>query len=727
MEDLRPDDPRELGAYQIEGRLGAGGFGVVFAAVSSDGRPVAVKVLRSELSDDSRFRQRLGREGQALKRIEGARVAKVIDVVVDAPAAYLVMELIEGGNLEEHVRETGPLSGPLLWVAAQGLAEALADIHAGGIIHRDLKPSNVMYGPDGVKVLDFGISVAAEDTGLTETGAFVGTAAWISPEQVNGDDVSTKTDVFGLGLVLAFAATGEHPYGSGRSDAVMYRITNNDPDLSSVPDQLRPTLELCLQRDPALRPSVEQLLSFFGSNGNETFSDPTSATLNVGFQHEADSDTTNSTRAVDSPFDSSVDRSTSRRLVISVAAAILAVGVVAIAVIMPRGNDENLDSQPQTSLASEELIVNEPIEPSSSSTTDVPGATTTIPVATTITSLPPVTTTEPENRLVPPSTPTTTTPSNTPNVQPPPQTGPPAQSPSTQGPTGPVAILTGQSIGDENNRPALLAKIDNAEAARPQNGINKADVVFETLVEGNMTRFSAVFQSQDAGSIGPIRSIRKGDFNFVSNLNFPLFVHSGGNGGLINSLDNMEIVRADFLQLPGVYYRENAGRPAPHNLLTYTKGLYQYLGFGGQKPPALFVYRLVGEQVDGGVRQVLPVTINFGGNTVTYTWDASLKGWLRKQNGTTHKDHLGQSVAPANVVIQFTNYNQDLLFPYSPDPILIGEGEAWVLTGGKLIIGTWSRTDANTVTTYETDSGHAIRLTPGRTWVAFPRPGTASR
>ena len=286
MDPLLPSDPTQIDAYSLTGRLGSGGFGVVFAATTADGRQVAVKLLRPELSDDQRLRTRLGREADALRRVGGERNVEIFDVVTEGDRAYLVMEFVEGETLAERVADQGALVGPMLWFAAQGLVEALQAIHAAGIVHRDLKPSNVMYGPDGIKVLDFGISVAAEETGLTQTGAFLGTAAWISPEQILGQDVTEATDVFTLGMVLAFAATGRHPYGEGRADAVMYRITNTEPDLEGIPSPLREAVERCMILDPAQRPSIDQLARFFGSNGDESLPDaPTSGPVAGGTYH----------------------------------------------------------------------------------------------------------------------------------------------------------------------------------------------------------------------------------------------------------------------------------------------------------------------------------------------------------------------------------------------------------------------------------------------------------
>ena len=272
MDALLPSDPTSIDGYEIEGRLGSGGFGIVYAATSPDGVPVAIKVLRPELSDDVRLRERLAREAEALGRVEGERTAEIFKVVTEGDLVYLVMQRVEGESLTDQINDNGAFSGPMLWFAATGLVQALQEIHAAGIVHRDLKPSNVMYGPDGVKVLDFGISVLADETALTQTGAFVGTGAWMAPEMVLGNDVTEKTDVYALGLVLAFIALGRHPFGEGRADALMYRIANTDPDLDGMSEPFLSAVSMCLQRDPDDRPDLEQLAGFFGSNGEQQLS-----------------------------------------------------------------------------------------------------------------------------------------------------------------------------------------------------------------------------------------------------------------------------------------------------------------------------------------------------------------------------------------------------------------------------------------------------------------------
>lgn len=269
-----------IGNYRLEAPIGAGGMGVVFRATSPDGRVVAVKVLRPELADNPTVRERLRREAGALRRVQGGRTAQVFEVDADHNPPYLVMEMVAGQPLDAHIAQNGPLSGMLLKTFAQGICEAVADIHAAGIVHRDLKPSNVLIGPDGVKVLDFGVSVLQEAATLTKTGVFVGTTSWLSPEQVQGQAVATASDVFNLGLLLAYAATGEHAFGEGRPDAVMYRVVHDEPNLGGMTGSLREIAQSCLQKAPALRPSVAALRELLTTQSDSpaNIGTPTAAT-----------------------------------------------------------------------------------------------------------------------------------------------------------------------------------------------------------------------------------------------------------------------------------------------------------------------------------------------------------------------------------------------------------------------------------------------------------------
>lgn len=260
MELLQKSDPRSIGSYQILGRLGSGASGIVFAARDSNGNDVALKVLRPELADVPGVREKLRKEANAIKRVSGNRTVKILDVETSGAYPYLAMELIDGLPLDEYVKANGNFGGALLSGLYESLVEALRDIHEAGIVHRDLKPSNILIGHDGLKVLDFGISAIADEPSLTTSGFMSGTAAWLSPEQVNGSAVGTKSDIFNLGLVVAFAAQGFHAFGQGRPDAIMYRIAHEEPNLSGVPEFLKAVISKCLIKNPDDRPSIEDLL-----------------------------------------------------------------------------------------------------------------------------------------------------------------------------------------------------------------------------------------------------------------------------------------------------------------------------------------------------------------------------------------------------------------------------------------------------------------------------------
>ena len=258
MDPLRGSEP-VIPGYRLVGRLGSGGFGTVYAAEDSSGRSVAIKVLRPELSDDKELLSRLEREAVALRQVTGDHTATILEVNTRGEYAHLVMELIEGQNLEEYVRSKGPLKGFELRVVVEELVAALGEIHRAGVIHRDLKPSNVMYGPAGVTLLDFGISSLADSTALTKSGAFIGTAGWISPEQIEGRPVSAATDVFNLGLVIAYAATGSHPFGTGRPEGIMYRICHHDPEVSGVPEPIQGLVRECLNPHENARVGIAEI------------------------------------------------------------------------------------------------------------------------------------------------------------------------------------------------------------------------------------------------------------------------------------------------------------------------------------------------------------------------------------------------------------------------------------------------------------------------------------
>jgi len=240
-------------------------MGRVFLGVSPGGRPVAVKAIRAELAADPEFRARFGREVAAARRVSGVFTAQVVDADVDGPVAWMATAYVPGPSLAEAVDTHGPLPEASLLALAAGLAESLNAIHAAGVVHRDLKPSNVLLAEDGPRVIDFGISRAAESTMLTQAGLVVGSPGFMSPEQAMGHEVGPASDIFTLGAVLAFAATGEGPFGTGTTAALLYRVVHGMPDLDRVPATLRPTIERCLAKDPGQRPAASGLLAEVGA------------------------------------------------------------------------------------------------------------------------------------------------------------------------------------------------------------------------------------------------------------------------------------------------------------------------------------------------------------------------------------------------------------------------------------------------------------------------------
>lgn len=266
IKPLAVSDPARIGPYLLLGRLGAGGMGRVFLARSDSGRTVAVKVVHEEHVSDEQFRARFRREIDAARRVGEQYTAPVLDAGPDDDPPWVATGYVPGLSLEQVVRRHGPLPIASLRALAFGLLKALKDIHGAGIVHRDLKPSNVMLTVDGTKVIDFGIARALEtsvDSLLTSTGMVVGSPGFMSPEQVRGQRAGVKSDVFTLGCVLMYAATGKLPFGQGASNqhAVMFQIVEGEPDLTGVEDDsLRALIARCLIKDPGQRPSIDELL-----------------------------------------------------------------------------------------------------------------------------------------------------------------------------------------------------------------------------------------------------------------------------------------------------------------------------------------------------------------------------------------------------------------------------------------------------------------------------------
>ncbi|MFG2086858.1 PQQ-binding-like beta-propeller repeat protein [Spirillospora sp. NPDC048824] len=261
---LEAGDPEQLGPYRMVGRLGGGGMGQVFLASSPGGRAVAVKVVRAELAEDAGFRRRFVREVEAARRVSGPFTAAVADADPDGTPPWLATEYVPGLSLKAAIDAHGPLPDGTVRALGAALAEALEGVHAAGVVHRDLKPSNVLLAADGPRLIDFGIALASEGTRLTVTGAMVGTPGFMSPEQLRGGAVGPASDVFALGAVLAYAATGAGPFGGGSVHALNYRVVHGDPDLTGVPSGLADVVARCLDKDPDRRPTVPGLVGELG-------------------------------------------------------------------------------------------------------------------------------------------------------------------------------------------------------------------------------------------------------------------------------------------------------------------------------------------------------------------------------------------------------------------------------------------------------------------------------
>ncbi|MFJ5674065.1 PQQ-binding-like beta-propeller repeat protein [Streptomyces sp. NPDC093097] len=258
---LRGGDPAEIGGYPLEARLGSGGMGTVFLARTSSGRPVAIKLIHPQFAADDEFRIRFRQEVAAARRVSGAFTAAVVDAAPEAEQPWMATTYIQGHTLARHIATNGPLSGAELRRLAIGLAEALRDIHRVGVVHRDLKPSNVVLSPEGPRVIDFGISRAADQQTLTITGRVIGTPPFMSPEQLQAPrDVGPRSDVFSLGTLLAYAATGHGPFDADSPYIAAYQVVHEEPSLDDVPVALRTVVESCLAKEPDGRPSADELL-----------------------------------------------------------------------------------------------------------------------------------------------------------------------------------------------------------------------------------------------------------------------------------------------------------------------------------------------------------------------------------------------------------------------------------------------------------------------------------
>jgi len=261
MVPLREGDPPRIGRFRLTARLGVGGMGIVYLGEAKDCGQVAVKVVRPEVGDDQEFRARFSREVALLTRVQGLCTVRVIESDTESASPFLVTEYVSGPSLAEHIKSSGPLGAGMLYGLATGLAEALVAIHAAGVVHRDLKPGNVLLTREGPKVIDFGIAQALDGTVLTQTGMTMGSPGFMAPEQVIGKPWQ-PADIFAWGLTVAYAASGRPPFGTGPTEALLYRVLHDSPDIAAVPADLLPLVEAALSKDPGARPAARDLLAW---------------------------------------------------------------------------------------------------------------------------------------------------------------------------------------------------------------------------------------------------------------------------------------------------------------------------------------------------------------------------------------------------------------------------------------------------------------------------------
>ncbi|GHH66572.1 hypothetical protein GCM10017673_12300 [Streptosporangium violaceochromogenes] len=261
VNNLNPSDYPNIGRYRVLGLLGRGGMGTVHLGESPEGRRVAIKVINPEYSRHEQFRMRFRREADAARRVRRFCTADVIEAALDGDQLYVVTEYVAGPNLEEAVRSGGPLGGSSLDALAVGVATALVAIHGAGVVHRDLKPSNVLLSPVGPRVIDFGVARALDTLGgITATGEILGTPRYMAPEVLRGEPVSPACDVFSWGCLMAFAASGRAPFGGETLPSVLYQVLNTEPVLQGLEPALREPVAHALAKDPARRPTSQQLL-----------------------------------------------------------------------------------------------------------------------------------------------------------------------------------------------------------------------------------------------------------------------------------------------------------------------------------------------------------------------------------------------------------------------------------------------------------------------------------
>lgn len=256
MQPLGVDEPTAIGPYRLLGRLGSGGMGRVYLGRSAGGRTVAVKIVHPHFALDEEFRARFRREVDSARRVGGAWTAPVLDADPEAAVPWVATGYAAGPSLSAAVADSGALPSPSVRALGAGLAEALAAVHELGLVHRDVKPSNVLLTLDGPLLIDFGIARATDGTAsLTSTGVSIGSPGYMSPEQILGKGITGAADVFSLGAVLAYAATGAPPFSGDSSAALLYKVVHEEPELGPLDGEVRDLVEACLAKEPGARPT----------------------------------------------------------------------------------------------------------------------------------------------------------------------------------------------------------------------------------------------------------------------------------------------------------------------------------------------------------------------------------------------------------------------------------------------------------------------------------------